>query len=311
MSQKFFLIFPENYPAKDIAISLGRELSALSGVMTVNDFKNADFILAFDLSEKTQREISEIISTKTKTSLKFVFYFLEEVDNFARENYLNKLPKKTLFMTAVPSNLDFAGIFLPTGVDEEFLSDEISNTIPVITIASNSIPRKFSAFIAAISEINSSASGMPITISDKKPFEAILEDLTEKNIPPEKINALKFSANGVITDVSERKNLFGTSFVNIVPFNENTTDTELREVLLSGGFTLAQNNPFIKTAGIPGRDFETFETPEELVDKINFFAQNPSIANRIRENAILNLPEHLSSKTCAERLQKLVNNFKY
>lgn len=310
MSQKFYLILPENYPAKNIAEGLKRAIAELSGTLTVNNPQSADFILSFDLSEKTKKELSEIYALR-KSSVKFIFYFLEKVSDFGDTEFLENFDGEKTFITGVPSNLDFTRIYLPVGVDIDVAEDELFNVSPVITIASNSIPKSFIPYLTAILGINETGSGMPVTICDTKTFNKTVQNLTENKISIEKINALRFSANGIISNTEQRKNLFGTSFINIVPFNPDTTDIELREVLLSGGFALAEKNTFLKTAGIPGRDFETFETPEELIEKINFYAKNPGIAQRIRENAILNLSEHLSLKTCAERLKKLTEKIDF
>lgn len=299
MKKQMFAVFPEKFPDSAIATSL---ISAFEqkGFFVSTDFEmfsSFGIALFFGFDENILETARELFFKNPETI--FIFFLVNAISKETCLELESFCGKKLIF-SSVPDNLGHDYDYLPTGVDISRYKPDASAMNPVINIVGAEVLPDFVPYLAAITE---AFKKNPLNIMcDENNFDKLIETMIIKGYSRDTVVKFKSTEHEPEKRLYDRNKLFSTAFANIVPYNPAKTDFELREVLASGGFALVQNNPFVRTAGVPGKDFDTFDSPEDLIDKLEFFMKNPHIAFRMRELAVETLLPHISGELCVERM---------
>lgn len=115
----------------------------------------------------------------------------------------------------------------------------------------------------------------------------------------------KSSYKGYVESQKELSNIFVSSKINIDIENEQPKNLNYRllEVLVSGGFLIAPYNKKIIKHFDDGKEFETYSSDFELVDKVNFYLKNLNIAQLIASNGKKNA---VSNHSFYDRLKSML-----
>lgn len=115
----------------------------------------------------------------------------------------------------------------------------------------------------------------------------------------------KSSYKGYVESQKELSQIYSSSKINIDISNEfpKTINYRFLEVLASGGFLIAPLNKNIEKYFDVGKEFETYSSDYELVDKVNFYLKNLNIAQLIAYNGKKNA---VSNHSFYDRLKSML-----
>ncbi len=126
-------------------------------------------------------------------------------------------------------------------------------------------------------------------------YKSVDEIYKQKLLDDKYLELYRNSYKGYVSSQKELAEIFVSSKINIDMEQENKKNINYRclEIMASGGFLLAPYNDVIIKYFDDGKDFETYKTPTELIDKVNFYLKNLNIAGLIaskgRKNAVSNV----------------------
>jgi spore maturation protein CgeB len=103
--------------------------------------------------------------------------------------------------------------------------------------------------------------------------------------------------------------VYNSSLINLVTQNHDQTITKRTfEILGSGGFALSADNAAIKGLFVPGRDLEVSSSPEQTLELVEHYLNNPDELKRIRENAPVSVQNH-TYKQRAELVLEIIKKY--
>lgn len=101
--------------------------------------------------------------------------------------------------------------------------------------------------------------------------------------------------------------VYNSSFINIVTQNHYQTITKRTfEILGSGGFVLSSDNEELRKLFVPGRDLAVSSSPEQTLELVHFYENNPDQWRSVRQNAVLSVQNH----TYKQRAEFIVEQYK-
>lgn len=98
---------------------------------------------------------------------------------------------------------------------------------------------------------------------------------------------------------------YNSSFINIVTQNHDKTITKRTfEILGSGGFALSSDNTELRKLFTPGRDLAVSSSPEQTLELVQYYKNNPEEWRKVRENAVLSVQNHTYKQRAEYILEK-------
>ena len=137
-------------------------------------------------------------------------------------------------------------------------------------------------------------------------FYKCLDEMASKKLLDDyHLELYKASYQGYVENPKELAKIFSSSKVNIDMKNPNNKDLNYRflEILASGGFLLAPYNKNIEKYFDNGKEFDTYSSDCELVDKVDFYLRNLNIAQLIAYNGKKNA---VSNHSFYDRLKSML-----
>lgn len=128
-------------------------------------------------------------------------------------------------------------------------------------------------------------------------FYKSVDDIQKNNLLDDYMLELyKSSYKGYVESQKELSRIYNSSKINIDILNEEPKNLNYRllEVLASGGFLIAPYNKKIIKHFDDGKEFETYSSDFELIDKINFYLKNLNITQLIAYNGKKNVVSNYS-----------------
>ena len=99
---------------------------------------------------------------------------------------------------------------------------------------------------------------------------------------------------------------YNSSFINLVTQNHDQTITKRTfEILGSGGFALSSDNSALRKLFVPGRDLAVSSSPEQTLELVRFYKENPDAWKKVRENGLKSVENH-TYKQRAEYILELL-----
>ena len=103
--------------------------------------------------------------------------------------------------------------------------------------------------------------------------------------------------------------VYNSSFINLVTQNHDQTITKRTfEILGSGAFALSSDNAAVKKLFVPGRDLVVSSSPEQTLELVDHYLNNPDELRKVRENAPISVQNH-TYKQRAEYVLELVKKY--
>ena len=175
--------------------------------------------------------------------------------------------------------------YLPLGVNVEmYESDLLANLRYDITFVGRPLGEKRQKILSALSKVY----GRKLKIfSYEKHFLTGAEEMLAKGLLNQiEYERFKKSYAGFAKSEEELAEIYSHSKINlnITIQGHNNMNYRLFEVMASCGFLLTDYQECIGEYFTSGKDLETYRDEVELIDKIDFYLANPSIAKRISFN---------------------------
>ena len=99
---------------------------------------------------------------------------------------------------------------------------------------------------------------------------------------------------------------YNNSYINLVTQNHQHTITKRTfEVLGSGGFVLSADNSGLRELFVPGRDLVVSSSPEQTLEMVRYYWENPDEWSKVRENAVLSVQNHTYKQRAEYFVQKI------
>ncbi len=140
-------------------------------------------------------------------------------------------------------------------------------------------------------------------------FYKSLEEIQSLNLMDKNsVELYRKSYRGYVESRKKLANIFVSSKINIDIISKNKKAINYRclEVMASGGFLISQKNADNIKYFDEGKDFETFETKEELIDKIEFYLKNLNIAQSIALRGRINAVNNFSCTDILKNMLKVI-----
>ncbi len=103
--------------------------------------------------------------------------------------------------------------------------------------------------------------------------------------------------------------IYNSSLINLVTQNHDQTVTKRTfEILGSGAFALSSDNTAVKKLFVPGRDLEVSSSPEQTLELVAHYLNNPDELKKVRENAVISVQNH-TYKQRAEYVLELMKKY--
>jgi spore maturation protein CgeB len=100
--------------------------------------------------------------------------------------------------------------------------------------------------------------------------------------------------------------VYNRTYINLVTQNHERTLTKRTfEILGSGGFLLSSENEEIKRLFTPGKDLEVTSSPEETLELVEYYKNNPDAHSEIRKNALVSAQNHTYKQRAETILSKI------
>ncbi|MBQ8887267.1 MAG: glycosyltransferase [Candidatus Gastranaerophilales bacterium] len=254
---------------------------------------NIIFVLWTDM---TQRDVLiDFLNTYENKSSSFIHSaeLLSHIDN----SFINK--KNHFVFTSDSKNKKFK--FLHSVSPKDYKS-KFSGYSYNITFAGNPAYRNREELLAKLVY-----NFGPINIFCRSyDFYKSLDDIQKNSLLDDYMLELyKSSYKGYVESQKELSKIYISSKINIDIENENPKNLNYRflEVLASGGFLIAPHNNKIVKYFEDGKEFETYSSDFELIDKIEFYLKNLNIAQLIAYNGKKNV---VSNHSFYDRLKSML-----
>jgi spore maturation protein CgeB len=102
---------------------------------------------------------------------------------------------------------------------------------------------------------------------------------------------------------------YNSSFINLVTQNHDQTITKRTfEILGSGGFALSSDNSELRKLFVPGRDLALSSSPEQTLELVRYYKENPDAWRKVRENGLKSVENH-TYKQRAEYILELIKKY--
>lgn len=137
-------------------------------------------------------------------------------------------------------------------------------------------------------------------------FYKSVDELYKLNLLPERyIDIYRSSYRGYVDSQAELAEIFSSSKVNIdmITPEKSTVNYRCFEILASGGFLIAPKSQLKEYLFDIGRDFDFYNSKEELIDKIRFYLKNLNIAQLVAMNGRKNV---ISNHSFCDRLKSIL-----
>jgi hypothetical protein len=86
---------------------------------------------------------------------------------------------------------------------------------------------------------------------------------------------------------------YNSSFINLVTQNHDQTITKRTfEILGSGGFVLSSDNSELRKLFVPGRDLAVSSSPEQTLELVRYYKENPDEWKMVRQNGLKSVQNH-------------------
>lgn len=128
-------------------------------------------------------------------------------------------------------------------------------------------------------------------------FYKSVDDIQKNNLLDDYMLELyKSSYRGYVESQKELSKIYVSSKINLDIENENIKNLNYRflEVLASCGFLIAPFNKSVVSNFEEGKEFETYSSDSDLIDKIDFYLKNLNIAQLIAYNGKKNVASNHS-----------------
>lgn len=137
-------------------------------------------------------------------------------------------------------------------------------------------------------------------------FYKSVDDIYRNNLLDSKyIDLYRESYRGYVENQKELSYIYSHSKINIDMLNPNEKPVNYRfmEILSSGGFVLAAYNDVLASNFDDGKEFETYKSESELIDKAAFYLANTNLAHLIAEKGKRNV---VSNHSFYDRLKVIL-----
>ena len=137
-------------------------------------------------------------------------------------------------------------------------------------------------------------------------FYRSVEDIQKQNLLDDYFLELyRQSYKGYVETQKELSKIYSSSKINIDMSKDYNNSTRYRtfEIMASGGFLISQKSNELITQFENGKEIETYETADELIDKIRFYLSNLNIAQYIAVNGKKNT---VSNHSFYDRLKNML-----
>ena len=144
----------------------------------------------------------------------------------------------------------------------------------------------------------------------EKHFLQSINDFKEKKLlTDEELETYKTSYKGFLTTEREIADVYFNSKVNISITLQGNSGMNYRvfDVLASKGFLLTDETEDIKTNFIMSKELETYKDINDLIDKTEFYLQNPIIGKKI---AILGFANVIKKHSYTARVNQILDILK-
>ncbi|HNW26697.1 MAG TPA: glycosyltransferase [Candidatus Gastranaerophilaceae bacterium] len=278
--------------------------------VTLNELEkfNPDIIFGYDYSYLTDQGCKEIIQ---KIQFKNrIFYFGDEPKSKFSLGEKNELYDElsnldaTVFVWDKAFTKEFKKCYyLPLAVNPLKYATEFSGYKYAITFVGRPLTDKRQKILSCL--VKSFGNKLNIFCYEKH-FEKSVEEIKEKKLlEGHELEIYKKSYKGFVKTESELAKIYNSSEINLNITEQGKSSLNYRvfEVLASGGFLLTDEKKDVQKYFIPSKQLETYKNETDLTDKIEFYFQNPGIAQRI---AHLGRYECIKSHSFDERIKTII-----
>jgi len=293
--KKFFVILPDNMPLLlcgkgyyDALKSVGffAEKSIISELddRAIIDY-SPDCVLFFDFNEDILSLINKL--RKGNKECIFIFYLTSKITT-EKEKFIQNIKNKKfkrVFFTADKENMSlFKGInYLPIGINGKKYKADFDGYKNTVNIIANPENEKTIKLFEYLNEFFDNIS----FYADENEYIKSLESSYFLGLTEETKLSYKKSYKGSLSSEKERSKAFSESYINIVLNDkvENGIEYSILEVMASGSFVFCESKSEIRRLFDVGREIETFDNFETLLQKIEFYMRYPQIGHSIGLNA--------------------------
>ncbi len=313
--KKIFVIMPDKPPYSLCASSYAKGFkhsgffmekafsSELDNDYVIN-FK-PDIVMCFNFSELKEGFLEKLHKHFPKCV--FIFNFLTKIDkkkDLKNIKLLTDFDAKKLILTSDITNTNYIpnSNYLPLGINFRRYKTNYEGYNSIVTLMSN--PDNINVLKTIIDLITSF--GEISFYADEFDYLNSLENELWIEYTNDRLKELyKKSYKGEIVSEKQRADIFASSIVNVVPITKTQTGVDFRvfEIAASSGFALCEETEEVKRLFDVGRELETYRKQSELVDKVGFYINNPSIARSIGQNA---RKAAVNNHSILDRVKKIV-----
>lgn len=199
--------------------------------------------------------------------------------------------------------------YLPLGVNTDlYETDLLANPRYDITFVGRPLGEKRQKILSSLSKVYGSR--LKIFSYEKHFLNGADEMLAKGLLNQSEYECFKKSYVRFVRTERELADIYSHSKINlnITIQGANNMNYRVFEVLASCGFLMTDFQKCLKEYFISGTDLETYENEVELIDKIDFYLKNPSIAKRISFNGFEKVINNHSFIDRARNILAVVEN---
>lgn len=242
-----------------------------------------DIFMCFDLNELKDNFLNELYEKNSNCT--FIFNFLTKIDEKNKLlDILYQFKGKKLIFSADSDNYKKIkeAKYLPNRIYFKNYNSKFSSYTSGITIVSD---LNNTNVLKVITDLIAYFGRISIYADEIDYVNSLNNSLWDSDNRVKELYRQSYC--GEIRKDQERAKIFNSSVINIVPIAKfpNSIDFTVLEICASSAFAIVEENSEIKRCFEIGHELETYKNSEELIDKIEFYLKNPSIANSIANNA--------------------------
>lgn len=273
----------------------------------IEQFK-PDVIFGYGYGYLFNETLAKHLANK-KIDTKFVYYFADEPQNplgYGKRPELYQMLKdiknKTVFIWDKEFLNDFEGShYLPLAVNPDSYHVTFEKYNYPISFVGRPLGDKRQRILSKI--VQKYPNKLSI-FSWEDHFSKSVDEIREKKLLDKyELENYKKCYKGFVNKENELAQIYGSTKINIniTEQGQNNLNYRVFEVPASGGFLITDKMKDLYELFNVGRDLEVYSTDDDLLDKIDFYLKNHSIAQKIAINGYSRI---IREHTFSERARK-------
>ncbi len=289
--KKLFILLPEDIPTylcgRGYADAFKKAgIYAESNVYSETDDEQVikfkpDYVMFFDFENSAEKLVKDLY--KDNKNCIFVFYYLKKMTEKQKKLFevLKTLKLKKIFLSADKEDLKISDeiIYHSCGINSIKYKTPFLGYKDRITLLANPNSEK----VLKIFEVLTEYFGQINLYCDEIEYLSSLDNEYFLDFDDRLKDIYKNSYKGSLSTEKTRKQIFSSSYINVVITDtiNNGVDYRILEVAASAGITFGEPLPEIDRLFDVGREVETFDSIETLVQKIEFYLEYPIVGRTI------------------------------